>query len=104
MSGDTLYIYYSEAFPRFASELKRLEAQDPSLASSFRKRYEMWLAVHALLNHQDEIDTDDANLDEATTLEMRRQERCRVANVAALMALQEIKFGIATGGLEAEAA
>lgn len=101
MSGDTLYIYYSEVFPRFASEMKRLETQDASLALSFRNRYEMWLAVHALLSHQDEQDTDSATLDEATALEMQRQERCRIANVAALMAVQEIKTGLTAAEAEA---
>jgi hypothetical protein len=103
MSSGTLYIYYSEIFPRFAVELKRLEAQEAALAKSFRKRYEMWLAVHALLLHQDDQEMDAANFDETTTVEMQRQERCRAANVAALIALQEVKLG-AAGSAEAEAA
>jgi hypothetical protein len=103
MSNGTLYIYYSQVFPRFAVEMKRFEIQDASLATSFRKRYEMWLAVHALLLHQDDQEIDIAGLDEPTSLEMQRQERCRAANVAALIALQEVKTG-ATGTAEAEAA
>ena len=38
-----LYVYYSEAFPRFSTELRRFEQQNEAMASSFRARYEMWL-------------------------------------------------------------
>jgi len=103
MDSGTLYIYYSEVFPRFAAEFKKLEQQDATLAKSFRKRYEMWHAVHALLLHQDE-EEQEAPLDENTTRELQRQERCRLANVAALMALQEVKAGVAASFGEGEAA
>ena len=57
MNEGVLYIYYSTVFPRFLAEKKRFEQQNPTLAELFQHRYELWLAVHALLVHQDEQDS-----------------------------------------------
>ena len=93
MNGDKLYVYYSEAFPRFATEVRRLAQQKENLANSFRSRYETWLAVHSLLMYQEtQGDTMDATLFDPE--EMRRQERSRLAVIAAMVASQEVKSGI----------
>ena len=86
MSDGVLYVYYSTLFPRFASERKRLEQQNPLLATSLVKRYELWLAVHALLVHDDEENAKDASGDEMAEKEYSRQERCRLASIAAMVA------------------
>jgi len=104
MTEGTLYVYYSTAFPRFANEKRRLEASNPALAHSFQRRYELWLAVHALLKHEDET-TIGAEVDDETDAaqELKRQERCRLAAVAAMMAAQEVKSGVALEDDEAAA-
>lgn len=104
MNSGKLHIYYSEAFPRFATEMRRFEQESGPLAKSFRSRYETWLAVHALLMHQD-VDTQKVDgVDEAAQKEMHRQERSRQAVIAAMVASQEVKSGAATDLDDEEAA
>lgn len=94
MNQGCLYVYYSTKFPRFALEMRRFEQRDAVTSKSFQKRYELWLAVHSLLMHQDKSDSGDVS-DEAAR-ELERQERCRLATVAAMVAAQEIKSGALT--------
>lgn len=92
MNENKLYVYYSEAFPRFANEVRHFEQQSEALAVSFRSRYETWLAVHSLLMYQEtQSDTDDVS--QFATEEMRRQERTRLAVIAAMAASQEVRSG-----------
>lgn len=95
MNEGKLYVYYSEAFPRFATEARRFEQQNEALATSFRSRYEMWLAVHSLLMYQ-ETESAEApgDIPEDAAEEMARQERARLAVIAAMVAAQEVKSGI----------
>lgn len=102
MNQGKLYVYYSTKFPRFATEMKRFELQDAALAKSFQKRYELWLAVHSLLLHQDRETAEVDGMDDDTVREMERQERCRLATLAAMIATQEVKSGAVAE--EAEAA
>lgn len=94
MNEGKLYVYYSEAFPRFATEVRRFEQQNAAMASSFRSRYEMWLAVHSLLMYQEMEAADAPEMPEDASKEMARQERSRLAVIAAMMASQEVKSGI----------
>jgi hypothetical protein len=96
MNEGKLYIYYSEAFPRFATEHRRFEMQNEATANSFRTRYEMWLAVHSLLMYQEMERSDVEGVPEEALEEMARQERRRHAVVAAMIASQEVKSGSAT--------
>jgi hypothetical protein len=100
MNAGKLYVYYSTAFPRFETEFRRFEQQKPALAQSFQARYELWLAVHSLLMYQEET-VSSIPADEATLIESKRQERCRLATIAAMVASQEIKTGVATEDIEA---
>jgi hypothetical protein len=100
MSDGVLYVYYSTVFPRFVTERRRLEQQNPALAASFVKRYELWLAVHALLVQDDEAKGIVTGAEEAAEKEYSRQERCRLASVAAMVAAQEIKSGVNTEDAE----
>jgi len=89
----TLYIYYSAAYPKFEDEAKRWAGMDLQKAASFERRYEVWLAVHALLlQEQEETSTFDDVSDDVYE-EFRRQERCRAAVMAAMVATQEVKTG-----------
>jgi hypothetical protein len=95
MENGTLVIYYSTAYPRYAETLNRYEQRDPGLAESFRKRYEIWLATHSLLYHRDQEAAQHPALEEADTnaAETReRQERCRMATMAALFAAREVEL------------
>ena len=91
-----LYVYYSEVFPRFATERRRLEMQGGALANSFRTRYEMWIAVHALLMHREMEEGDVGDGPDGAVEEMARQERCRHASIATMIASQEVKSGISS--------
>ncbi len=95
MNERKLYVYYSEAFPRFATEVRRFEQQNEALAASFRARYEMWLAVHSLLMYQETQTEDATGLPEDAAEEMGRQERARLAVIAAMVAAQEVRSGVA---------
>jgi hypothetical protein len=101
MNAGKLYVYYSTAFPRFETEFRRFEQQNPALAKSFQARYELWLAVHSLLMYQEEETVSSIAEDEATLIESKRQERCRLATIAAMVASQEVKTGLATEDVEA---
>lgn len=100
MSSGVLHVYYSTVFPRFVTERGRLEQQSPALAGSFVKRYELWLAVHALLVHDDEEKGEDEVAEEGVTKELSRAERCRLATIAAMVAAQEVKTGVNTEDAE----
>jgi hypothetical protein len=100
MSDGVLYVYYSTRFPRFVVERTRLEQQTPALAASFTKRYELWLAVHALLVHDENENGSEETGDEMMEKEHSRQERCRLATIAAMVAAQEVKTGINTEDAE----
>jgi len=104
MNEGKLYIYYSEAYPRFATELRRFEQQGEALAKSFRSRYELWLTVHSLLMYQETEATDFGDASDEVIDEMKRQERCRHAVVAAMVATQEVKTGAAEDEAEEEVA
>jgi len=95
MNEGKLYVYYSEAFPRFATEVRRFVQQNEALAASFRARYEMWLAVHSLLMYQETQTEDATDLPEDAVEEMGRQERARLAVIAAMVAAQEVRTGVA---------
>lgn len=95
MNAGVLHVYYSTQFPRFLAEMKRLEAQNPLLAASFQRRYELWLIVHSLLVHEDEANADD-NQEEEAGKEQARMERCRIATIAAMVAAQEVRSGTNT--------
>ncbi len=103
MNEGKLYVYYSEAFPRFATERRRFEMQNEAMAKSFRNRYEMWLAVHSLLMYQEMENDDPGDAPEDVMEEMTRQERCRHAIIAAMVAAQEVKSGSAAEEDEAAA-
>lgn len=87
----THVIYYSTAYPKYAGRRQSLEQRDPALATSFTRRYEIWLAVHSLMLVQDERGTDSASdADTADAEDRERQERCRVATLASLVASREV--------------
>lgn len=92
LSEGTLYIYYSASFPKFEEELKRWSSRDIQKAASFERRYEVWLAIHALLL-QEQDETGDQSADEVLTEQFTRQERCRAAVLASMVASQEVKAG-----------
>ena len=99
-----LYVYYSEAFPRFATEVRRFERQDELAAASFRTRYEIWVAVHSLLMNEDAERAEILELPDDQADALRRQERARLGVVAVMMASQEVTSGVASEADESAAA
>lgn len=93
MDDGILYIYYSLQFPKFAEEFSRFAAQDLRKADSFKHRYTVWLAVHALLMHEQQQEREQVDIGEEAHEEYLRQERCRIAVVAAMVASQEVRKG-----------
>jgi hypothetical protein len=97
MENGTLVIYYSTAYPKYAGPLARYEQRDQALALSFTKRYEVWLAAHSLLYHRDQEQAaaQHASVGEGedeVAEERERQERCRMATLAALFAAREVEI------------
>jgi hypothetical protein len=106
MEEGTLVIYYSTAFPKFASQRHAFENRDTTLANSFAKRYEIWLAVHSLLHYQDQqlagaepraseaaAGSPDRSLEDPELAQEReRQERCRIGILSTLFAAREVQL------------
>jgi len=94
MEDGKLWVYYSTAFPRYAERRSLLERRDPALADSFTSRYEIWVAVHSLLLHQDEEQglpwASDGGMSDEVAAAIERKERCRLAAVAAMVAAREV--------------
>lgn len=100
MENGTLVIYYSTVFPKYLARREVLERRDPSLAASFIKRYEIWLAVHSFLLYQDQKASESAtgvtgrhhDEEDSELAEIReRQERCRIATLASTFASREVR-------------
>lgn len=96
MEDGEMVIYYSTAFPRFASTRSSFEAKDTAMAKSYVERYQIWLAVHSFLmnndEEQNEKDSDVEMTDEALAIAdvRKREERCRVATLSSLFASREV--------------
>lgn len=97
MENGTLDIYYSTVFPKYAEQRHAFERRNVADADSFTKRYEIWLAVHSLLLYQDQqeqlaAETQRQSEEDDEVLEMReRQERSRLATIAAMFASREVR-------------
>jgi hypothetical protein len=106
MEDGMLVIYYSTAFPKFAAQRHAFENRDTTMATSFAKRYEIWLCVHSLLHYQDQQlaaagqrnsdlgaqSTERVQEDPDLAQERERQERCRIAILSALFAAREVQL------------
>jgi hypothetical protein len=99
MDSGTLMVYYNNQYPRFAAQRDKLERRDTSVAASFTSRYEIWLAMHALLMQESEEKNVAVGVDSADTGERKssdsdevrdQAERCRVATLAAVIAAREV--------------
>ena len=99
-----LYVYYSEVFPRFATEVKRFEQQNEAMASSFRTRYEMWVVVHSLLMYEQLEQEKTSDLTDEQVEGLLQQERMRHGVIAVMMASQEVTTGVASEDDEAAVA
>lgn len=95
MKDGKLVIYYSTVYPKFDVPRTAFKSKEPELAASFIKRYEIWLAVHSLLLYQDQQNAtpqikvqleQDPDFEEAR----EREERCRIATLAAIFAAREV--------------
>lgn len=111
MEEGTLVIYYSTAFPKFAAQRRAFENRDTTIAISFAKRYEIWLAVHSLLHYQDQqLGAPDPQASASSPAEpaerpqedpdiaqqRERQERCRIAILSSLFASREVQMELAS--------
>lgn len=85
--SNELIVYYSTVFPSFADAHKHIQKTNPTLADSFSNKYKMWLAVHSLLLEHGKKETENTESFE----EWERDERCRLATMAAIIADKEIK-------------
>lgn len=103
MEDGCLVIYYSTVFPKFAAQRANFERRDLDTATSFAKRYEIWLAVHSLLRYQDEQaaqtskheaeGTAERPAEDSEAMEARdREESCRVAVMSSMFAAREVQM------------
>jgi hypothetical protein len=102
MEEGVLVIYYSSVFPKYAAQRATFEQRDAALAASFTSRYEIWLAVHSLLHHQDQQAASDQikQLAEDTpevAEEQERLERHRTATLASMFAAREVQLPAEAG-------
>lgn len=74
------------------------------MASSFRSRYEIWLAVHSLLMYEQGPTDGSMELSDDAVDEVGRQECARLAVIAAMVASQEVMSGVASEDEDAIAA
>ncbi|HEX7319493.1 MAG TPA: hypothetical protein VF399_03940 [bacterium] len=98
MEEGKLVIYYSKVFPKYFDQLTAFEKRDIVLATSFTRRYEIWLVVHSFLLYRDqqEEDSSTSNISSSTDSDLaefrERQERCRLANIATMVATREVQM------------
>jgi hypothetical protein len=98
MEGGVLVIYYSKVFPKYAEQVAAFERRDIVLANSFTKRYEIWLVVHSFLLYRDQQEAESSSTGTSTSSDSElgdlrdRQERCRLANIATMVAAREVQF------------
>jgi hypothetical protein len=97
-----LVIYYSTAYPPYAARRASFERRDPATAASFDARYGIWLVVHSLMVQRDQQPSALEHRPQAEGLEelaedYERQERCRVAMMAAMVAAHEVHPGAESG-------
>jgi hypothetical protein len=85
-----LVVYYSTQFPRFKERQRIFERKDPTLALSFQARYEVWIAVHSLLHHDQEQRKANVSNDDEYDSAVEHAERVRVATMAAMIAAEEV--------------
>lgn len=93
VADGVLDIYYSEVFPKFERQLAVWAQKSQALVASFRMRFGIWLAAHALLveeqksaNKTEQEEDDNAGGRDAS-------ERVRVAIMAAMFATREVEAG-----------
>ena len=88
-------LYYSTVFPRFRAQYDAFERSDPAQAQSFEKRYRVWLMVHSLLYQHQQQARDAAHPAAEGELEQdvvrEREERMRMATIAAMFAAREVQ-------------
>lgn len=113
-SQGKLVIYYSEEYPAFRQAKARFMQKGAPLATSFELRYRVWLAAHSLLLIEDqkkptpstqtapELTPPIAEDDERASL-AERQERCRLAKLAAMFAAQEVQLKLSEMAATGEA-
>lgn len=95
MDNGRLTIYYSTVFPQYTNQLRSVEQRNAGLGASFIERYKIWLAVHSLILYRDqEIAAAEQQRDlfEEQAETQEREERCRMAKVAALFAAREVQL------------
>ena len=97
MSKGELIICYSSVFPEFVQKLKKYEHQDLAESAYFKKRYEIWLAVYSLIEHEKQ--KKDQEIEEAEEHQegTMRQGYCNTAALAALFAQRETDMALKRG-------
>jgi hypothetical protein len=85
-----IIVYYNSSFPKFEAQRSKFESRSPALAASYVKRYEIWTVVHALLLDRDQRD-DNVAIDDELDEIRERQERCRFAVVASMVAAHDVQ-------------
>jgi hypothetical protein len=93
LEDDVLTVYYSTVYPPFLTKRNSFEQRDATRTASFVTRYEIWLAVHSLIIRQGETEQSPLArpVPEEAREEFERQERCRIATMAAMFAAREVQ-------------
>jgi hypothetical protein len=102
--GDTLRVRYSTAFPRYKNARDTLRTRDVASATSFEKRYEIWLITNVLIHWQDTKEDPTpmggASLAQEEMDDFRRDEMRRTSKACVIYAQREAALGIAVSADE----
>lgn len=105
--NNELVVYYNASFPKYSAQYSAFERREPSIARSFKSRYEIWLVVHSLLlhsqQHQGGTTAAEAEEDDHQQQDFERAERIRTATLSAMFAAREIQLSQHEPTVEAEA-
>lgn len=96
-AGDTLTIRYSSVFPRYRATLDQLTAKGIAIATSFVRRYEIWLTTSVLIHWQDSgsdaTSIAKSGMEQDLVDDFRRDEIRRMAKAAVVYAQREVVQG-----------
>ena len=104
-SEDKLILFYNADLPDFSNQRRTYENTSAAVAAAFKTRFEVWLAVHALLQFQEDEGADSAGHKASGDVagdgasgdiadddaQKKQRELVRYAKVAVMFAKKEIE-------------
>lgn len=86
-SDGAIIVYYSTVFPPFNYQVEKLKLQSEALLNLFETNYKIWIGYHAILQHNENHNTDDDAQDK-----LFEEERVRVAQIQVKQAIKSAEL------------